>query len=146
MARAKNQRDSSHARIYSEWLGLPSWQRLSPQAVKLLVEILGRYRPRDNGQLPLSAKKAGDYLNASKATGARALRELDDNGWIRPVRLARFADRKGTATDYRLTMFGDDVTGEPATREYLECSPKLSATVSPIRPNGSRTETGRSQG
>jgi hypothetical protein len=118
MARAQNQRDGSHARIYSEWLSLPAWRNLSPTAVKLLVEILGRYRPRDNGRLPLSAKLAGQYLGASKATGARALRELDDCGWIRPVRLAQFADRKGTATYYRLTMFRDDVTGEPPTREF----------------------------
>lgn len=80
MARATNQRDSAHARIYSDWLSLPAWRTLSPTAVKLLVEILGRYRPRDNGQLPLSAKLAGKYLGASKATGARALRELDDAG------------------------------------------------------------------
>ena len=145
MARAQNQRDRSHARIYSEWLGLPSWRALSPQAVKLLVEILGRFRPGDNGRLPLSARLAGEYLNASKATGARALRELDDNGWIRPMRLASFADRKGTATDYRLTMFSDDVTGEIPTREYLDAGQITYAPVSPMRPNGSRRETERSQ-
>lgn len=146
MARAQNQRDRSHARIYSEWLGLPSWRALSPQAVKLLVEILGRFRPGDNGRLPLSAKLAGAYLGASKATGARALRELDDNGWIRPMRLARFADRKGTATDYRLCMFNDDVTGEMATREYLDAGQIKYIPVSPMRPNGSTVETERSHG
>jgi hypothetical protein len=146
MARAENQRDGSHARIYGSWVTLPSWRALSPQAVKLLVEILCRFRPGDNGRLPLSAKLAGEYLSASKATGARALRELDDAGWIRPVRLARFADRKGTATDYRLTMFGDDVTGEPATREYLGAGLITWAPVSPMRPSGSIRETERSHG
>jgi hypothetical protein len=144
MARPQNQRDGSHARIYSEWLSLPAWRNLSPTAIKLLLEILGRYRPRDNGRLALSAKSAGEYLGASKATGARALRELDDFGWIRPVRLARFADRRGTATHYRLTMYDDDVTGEPATREYLDAG--LIAPVSPMRPSGSIRETERSHG
>jgi hypothetical protein len=145
MARATNRRDGAHARIYSEWLSLPAWRNLSPTAVKLLVEILGRYRPGDNGRLPLSARLAGEYLNASKATGARALRELDDNGWIRPMRLARFADRKGTATDYKLTMFTDDETGEMATREYLDAGQITYAPVSPMRPNGGIRETKRSQ-
>jgi hypothetical protein len=145
MARAENQRDGSHARIYGSWVTLPSWRALSPQAVKLLVEILCRFRPGDNGRLPFSAKLAGEYLNASKATGARALRELDDFGWIRPMRLARFADRKGMASNFRLTMFRDDITGEPATREYLDAGQTTYAPVSPMRPSGSKRETNRSQ-
>lgn len=119
MARASNQRDSAHARIYAYWIDLKAWKNMSPRAKALLVEIMMRYRPGENGKLAYSAKHAAEILKASKSTAARTLRELDDLGWLRPAKLTSFAGHNGKSSLYRLTMFDDDTTGEPPTRDFL---------------------------
>ena len=114
---ATKQRDGAHARIYSNWLHLPTWTALSADARSLLVEILGRFRPGENGALQWSVRRAGFVINASKSKGARCLLELELNGWLEPVTNAAFGGKPKAAT-YRLAMFPCDVTQQPASRAY----------------------------
>ncbi len=120
MAHAWRDRAPAHARIFSGWLELPTWRALSTNARALLVEIIGRYRPGENGRLAWPVRRAAEVLGVSKATAGRALIELERNGWIKVVSVAAFGGRAKPAT-YMLTMFRDDATGEPASNafEYL---------------------------
>ena len=54
MPAATKYRDRPHARIYSAWLELPAWREASLAARCLLVEMLARYRPGENGRLEWS--------------------------------------------------------------------------------------------
>jgi len=120
MTAATSARAPAHVRIHCAWLEFPTWRALSLAARNLLVEILADYRPKsrfgpgNNGRLSWPARRAAERLGVSKATGARALIELERNGWITVSTVSAFGGRAKPAT-YAVTMFLNDVTGEPAS-------------------------------
>jgi hypothetical protein len=136
MAAATKFHDRPHARIYSAWLELPAWHEVSLAARCLLVEMLGRYRPGENGKLEWSIRRVAEVLGVSKSTASAALIELETIGWIEVTRAGSFS-RKGRASHYALAMFTNDVTGEPATRTFERWRPDGT------RPLGSRCRVSR---
>jgi DNA-binding transcriptional MocR family regulator len=129
-------RDRPHARIYSAWMELAAWRGASLAARVLLVEMLTRYRPDNNGNLEWSIRRVADALGVSKSTASAALKELETIGWIDVMRVGSFS-RKGRASLYALAMFTNDVTGEPATRTFERWRPDGS------RPLGQRCRVSR---
>jgi hypothetical protein len=117
MAAATKNRDRPHARIYSAWMELPAWREASIAARCLLVEMLTRYRPGKNGRLEWSVRRVAEVLGVSKSTASTALIELETIGWIEVTRAGNFS-RKGRSSLYALTMYVNDVTGEPATEAF----------------------------
>jgi hypothetical protein len=115
--RATKQGDRPHARIYSYWLDLPTWKALSPTSKSLLVEMLGRYRPGENGLLTWSVRRVGEVIGCSKDTAAQCLIALERNGWISVCRVAAFGGRARPAA-YRLNMFPCSASGEPPSRAF----------------------------
>jgi hypothetical protein len=118
MPTASSQSRGSHARIYSSWLKLPAWTSMSLKSRCLLVEMLGAYRPGDNGNLCWPVRKAASILRIGKSAAGRALSELEANGWISVTRVAAFGGAPRAAL-YRLTMFRDDVTGDLPSNDFL---------------------------
>jgi hypothetical protein len=117
MASAQNRRDRPHARIYSDWVELPSWQGLSNVAKVLLVEMLTRYRPKTNGRLAWPVSKVRDVVGVSKSTASRALTELEKWGWITCEKVSRFGGAARPSL-YALTCYDNELTGEPASHAY----------------------------
>lgn len=117
MTIATRDRAPAHARIFASWVELPTWRPLSPVARALLVEILARFRPGENGKLAWPVRKAAGIRGVSKATAARALIELERNGWISVTRVAGFGGKAKPST-YLLAMFKNDVTGEPPSNAF----------------------------
>lgn len=122
MAKATKFRDRSHARIYAHWRRYPAWQRLSLAARALLTEIMLEYGGRDNGRLEWSCRKAGQAIGVSKDRAARALTQLELLGWLTVERVSKFGNRNAPAR-YALTMFGNDVTGEPPSFAFEHIDP-----------------------
>jgi DNA-binding transcriptional MocR family regulator len=131
MAAATKYRDRPHARIYFAWVELPAWREASIAAHNLLVEMLVRYRPGENGRLEWSVRRVAEVLGVSKSTATTALNELETIGWIEVTRVGNFS-RKGRSSLYALAMYTNDVIGEPATRAFEKWRPDGS------RPLGSR--------
>lgn len=119
MARATQYRDRRHARIYEHWLALPAWLSLSGDAVKLLTYMLANYRQGQNGLTDFSARQAGDAIGKSKSQGARALSDLEAQGWIAVVRVGKFQARNKPSR-YALATYPNDVTGEAATMAFRD--------------------------
>jgi hypothetical protein len=136
MATATKYRDRPHARIYYAWLELPAWRAASIAARNLIVEMLARYRPGENGRLEWSVRRVAEVLGVSKSTASAALIELETIGWIEVTRAGSFS-RKGRASLYALAMFTNDVTGEPATRTFERWRPDGN------RPLGARCRVSR---
>jgi hypothetical protein len=140
MTAATKSRDYSHARIYSSWVELPTWRALSPNARCLLVEMLARYHPDDNGRAVWSIRRGANVLRVSKSTAGRALIELERNGWIAVEMVARFGGSPKPAT-YTLSMFPDLVAAIPASRafEHLPGERWQSPRKRASRPNGNQS-------
>jgi hypothetical protein len=82
------------------------------------IEIAQLYDSTNNGRLAMSVRRLAGLIPCNK--DSPVLRELEDAGLIETVKLGRYT-REGeerTASEYRLTDFRCDVTGEPPTRTY----------------------------
>ena len=100
----------------------PAWRALSLASRALLVEILLEYRPGLNGRLEWSCRKAAQAIGVSKDSAARALTQLELLGWLTVERVGGFGRRNAPAR-YALTMFANDVTGDPASFAFEHIDP-----------------------
>jgi hypothetical protein len=127
-----------HARIYAHWRELPAWRVLSCAARCLLVEMLMEYRPGRNGQLQFSVRRAAAIARVGKQSAVTALAELEKAGWITVQKLG--ALRGGNApTEFALTLYDNDVTGEEASRAFERwqpSAPAIRARAARVRPEG----------
>ena len=107
-----------------------AYHSLSLPARCALVEILDRYTGCNNGAIGLGVRELADELRCSHGTAGRALKELDDAGLARPQTVGAWRGKR--ATEWRLTAYKCDVTGDlpvrdwPARESHVE-----SAKVSP---------------
>ncbi len=132
MAKATNLRDRPHARIYSHWRSSPAWRGLSLVARALLVEIMLEYRPGQNGRLEWSCRKAAAAVGVSKDRAARALTQLELLGWLKVERVSGFGKSNAPAC-YALTMFANDVTGDPPSFAFEHIDPANPLLRGPVR-------------
>ena len=132
MAKATNLRDRAHARIYAHWRQYPAWRALSLASRALLVEIMLEYRPGQNGCLEWSCRKAARAIGVSKDRAARALTQLELLGWLKVERVSKFGGRNGPAR-YALTMFANDITGDPPSFAFEHIDPNNPLLGGPVR-------------
>ena len=111
-----------HARIYAHWRELAAWRVLSCAARALLVEMLLDYRPGRNGRLQWSVRRAASALGVGKQSAVTALAELEKAGWIMVQRLGALGGGNAP-TEYALTMYDNDATGEEASRAFERWEP-----------------------
>jgi hypothetical protein len=81
------------------------------------------YRPGLNGKLEWSCRKAANAIVVSKDRAARALIQLELLGWLTVERIGGFKSRN--AARYALTMFANDVTGDPASHAFEHIDPDI---------------------
>lgn len=80
-------------------------------------------------------------LYVSRATAWRALRVLQDRGFVVQTKRGAFSLKARHATEWRLTEFGDDVTDALATKDFARWEKQN--TVSPMKPSGFTRSTVR---
>jgi hypothetical protein len=132
--------------VYLYILKSPAWLALSCNARAAYLQLASRYNGTNNGYLALSARILAQEMNCSPQTASRALIELEDAGFIETTFLASFTLRKDRkASEYRLTVYRCDRTGEPPSKKFMRWhSSKFAKSVSTdgtgvhaIRTNGS---------
>lgn len=140
MTAATRYKDKPHARLYAEWLRLPSWRNLSPHARALLVEMLASYRPGMNGYLEWPQSKVAALLWCGNVKAAETLVELEKAGWVEVTRAGSFTGLR-PATHYRLTLHPCAATGDPASHAYLSAflPPRKVRKRNPTGANGKPT-------
>ena len=68
----------------------PAWRHLSANARAVYLDLKRRYNGQNNGLISYSAREAGDALaGRHHSTGARALLELQEHGFITARRYSR---------------------------------------------------------
>lgn len=63
-------------------MGSDSFARLSPYALKLLFDLLAQYTGFNNGDLSAAWKLMAQRNWRSRATLSKALKELEEGGWL----------------------------------------------------------------
>jgi Helix-turn-helix domain len=113
--------------LFKYMLKSPAWLSLATPAKAAYVQLAQRYDGVNNGMIALSVRTLAQELNCSRATAARALIELEDTGFIETVKLGTFARRNRRASEYRLTTFRCDVTGELPTKRFMQIKDAIGA-------------------
>lgn len=119
----------------------PAFRSLSTVERAAYLEIKWRYDGFNNGRIGVSCRELGEALNVSKATASRAIDTLCERGFVEPVKRSTFNHKYRTATEWRLTEYACNVTGELPTKPFMRWREKN--TVSPrghtVSPEGHLT-------
>lgn len=122
--------ESRHVRLYHWLLNSPAWQSLGAVSRAVYVELSGLYMGSNNGELFMSVREAGSRLNIDKNTAARAFRELEDRGFIRPLQKGSFHWKARHATSWVLTEH--PVGDVAATKEFMKWKAAENQTSVPV--------------
>jgi hypothetical protein len=134
--------------LFQYMLKSPAWLGLTPQERAVYVEIASRYNGRNNGFIGMSVRHAAARCNIAPNTAAKALKALQEAGFIACTERGNFNLKRPIASEYRLTTFKCDKTGEVATKDFMKPKASSKETVSksappvPCRFDNSNTPTG----
>lgn len=121
-----------HIRLYDWLLASEAWKDLTPQARALYVLLKAQYKGMNNGRLVLSIRQVSEEMHVSKTTAAEAFKELVAHGFTEVVIRGSFGGRKdGRATEWRLTEYPCDVSGELPSKAFMSWRPGSILTVRP---------------
>jgi DNA-binding transcriptional regulator YhcF (GntR family) len=129
--------------LYHWFMATEAWRDLDCVARCAYVELGRRYAGlgSNNGEIHCSVLEMAGALGTSKATALRALDRLQDHGFIVLMKRGAFSVKNRQASEWRLTEFKCDVTGDLATKDFVRWQKQN--TVSNEHPNGCRDETER---
>lgn len=125
-AKLGHERKERFVRLQEYLLACVAWQKLTPTARALYVEIARRYRGPDsnNGKIPYSVREAANALGVGKSTAHSAFRRLIEHGFIVPKKLSGFNVKGRVATEWLLTEYPDDtVAGQIALKLFMRWRP-----------------------
>jgi hypothetical protein len=128
---ARRNRHRSNGVLGKNFLGLPrlllqsaAWRTLKPVPRAAFVELVGVYNGTNNGWLGMSARSLAAAINVSRATAARALKELTERGFIEQTRASAFSCKVRLASEWRLTFHPCDRTKEIASKAFMRWQPE----------------------
>jgi hypothetical protein len=127
-----------YVRLTHRMMQTQAWQGLDCSARAIYLELAMLYRGNNNGRIGLSVRQAAQAIQASRATAARGLVHLQGRGFIVATTRGRFK-LKRHATEWRLTEFKCDLTGQPASRDFEAWT---TADILHLRPRGESAERG----
>jgi len=133
--RGRKAKGSRFVQLFHYVLDSDAWHGLSASARAGYLEIARLYDGTNNGALCMSVRRLAERIPCSINTAAKILRDLDDAGFIRPTRLGSYDRKNRQASEFRLTCYRNDVSGELPTKEfdprkrYVPQSQKMTTTV-----------------
>ena len=115
-----------------------AWRSLDGNARAIYVELAMLYYGNNNGRIGLSVRQAARAIQVSRATASRSMARLEERGFIVAMTRGRFKCKRH-ATEWRLTEFNCDVTGQPASRDFEDW---ITADILPLHHRGESAERG----
>jgi hypothetical protein len=107
----------------------PAWRSLSPVARCIFLELAAIYNGGNNGFIALSTRDAAKHVRCSKDTAARSFFELTEKGFIVCCSRGHFDRKCPHASEYRLTLYSCDRTGEKASKAFMRWHPDDAKSV-----------------
>ena len=93
----------------------PAWLSLSGSAVKVFIDIARLYNGTNNGRIKYAYSTAQTRLKMSQHTVQKALNELTEKGFLKPVQKG---SHRSNATEWRITYWRDNTTKRPPSNEW----------------------------
>lgn len=98
----------------------PAWRTLSPNAKAVYLEILLRYDGGNNGEISYSVREAAT-IGVGRTAAWKALKELQDRGFVVMTRASSFTLKTREARCWRLTAL--ECGTELATKDFMRWRP-----------------------
>lgn len=106
-----------------------AWRACTPNERAAYLELKWRYKGTNNGSIVLSVRELAAALNIGKNAADKALKDLEAKGFIEIVIRSGFNVKIKRASEYRLTEYACDVSGELATKAFMRWAPEKQNTV-----------------
>lgn len=125
--KSKKERKPSlqHVRLHHWMMNTAAWQSLDAIEQSFYVQIARRYNGTNNGRIAFGCRDAEKALKVGRRTALRARAVLQDRGFIVATRTGTFSLKVRHSTEWRLTEFRCDVTGAPATTDFMHWQPQV---------------------
>jgi hypothetical protein len=130
--------------VWAATMKTAAWADLTPADISVYLQVKYRYNGTNNGSIGCGCRELAAACNISKDTANRSLIRLQERGFIKAVKQGYFrpgssedGSLKNRATEWRLTEYPCDVTGELPTKDYHRWEPK---TIS-VAPRGQRVSS-----
>src|SRR4051794_16141018 len=94
-------------------LDCEAWHRLSLCARAAYIEVARLYNGTNNGRLAMSVRRLAALIPCATDTASRALTELELAKFLDVTKTGSFRRRERHSSEYRLTAYRCDVTGQP---------------------------------
>jgi hypothetical protein len=120
MAKRQGDRQDRYFQLHHYMLKTEAWTALSAPARAVYVQIGYRYNGANNGRLSFSVRDAASECKLARDTASRALRELISLGFIEETRHGGLSRKTRIASEWRLTAFKCDLTGNLKTSLFMQ--------------------------
>jgi hypothetical protein len=107
-----------HVRLYHWIMRTAAWKSLPPAARALYAELARHYNGKNNGRIAYSIRQAAADLGTSLGFTLKLSAMLQERGFIVVMQKGAFSVKKRHATEWRLTEFICDVTGQVPSKEF----------------------------
>ncbi|MCS3741968.1 hypothetical protein [Rhizobium sp. BK661] len=108
-----------------------AWRALTPIERNAYIEVKWRYDGLNNGRIGLGCRELGDELGMGRDTAKRALNRLADVGFIEKTKPSAFNVKNRAVTEWRLTEYKCDVTGELPNKTFMRWQPEKKQQAHP---------------
>ncbi|WP_192384094.1 hypothetical protein [Mesorhizobium silamurunense] len=106
-----------------------AWQHATPNDRALYLELKWRYDGFNNGRIGLSIRDAADALGIGKNAVSMSFSNLQSKGFVAVVTKGAFSVKVKRATEWLLTEYKCDVTGELPRKDFMRWRPEEKITV-----------------
>ncbi|MCO6390546.1 hypothetical protein GTW25_05835 [Aliihoeflea aestuarii] len=96
-----------------------AWQALTANDRATYLELKWRYDGLNNGRIGLGERELAASLHFGRDTGRRSLKNLVEKGFAVKSKASGFNVKSRMATEWRLTEYACDVTGELPTKDFM---------------------------
>jgi hypothetical protein len=96
-----------------------AWKALTPIERSAYIEVKWRYDGVNNGRIALGVRELGDEIGMGRSTASGALDGLQAKGFIIKAKPSAFHVKNRAVTEWRLTEYRCDVTGELPTKDFM---------------------------
>jgi hypothetical protein len=120
MRKPKRVKEARHVRLYITMMMTAAWRDLNCYARAGYIEMSSRYGGpgSNNGRIPYSVREMAANLGVSPPTAGKVFKDLKEHGFIIETKRGRYGRRRNYASEWRLSEFGCDVTGQLPTHSY----------------------------
>ncbi len=139
---------AKHVRLHETLLRTDAWKALSANAKVMLIEIMRIHNGSNNGYIVLGVRAAAARLGCANNTAQKALKDLQEKGFLKRVNRGYFGLGDRESSTWRLTIFGTSNNKRP-TAEFMtwKADQKEEGETKPqsqnLGPSVSASETGK---